>query len=321
MSRQRRVKSTATASTRASSKTTSAKATIPHRPPKDGPVQSVDRRRRRQHRRRRRSSAILVTPTPKARDPPRRLSPASEARRLPKESSIRQYDSRDGDATWTHRVYVPVIDQRASKDLASSSSAPVPDLADEDDDETPPTTVPDDQGDEASTPLDTRRDKLKALKALIDDDLDGLRSRLTTRAIDKLRRGPTPQDEPGYLYVYQVLSDQSSDERRDWFKIGRSKYLPRRRIQIQERKNQKTARVVYTRFSDHHKRFESIVHAQLHDYRFTHPDMKDGRTEWFDYPRDWIIEAAKMVRVEMQNKYRPTFGWYDTPEAVAAARA
>ncbi|CAG7723151.1 unnamed protein product [Allacma fusca] len=123
----------------------------------------------------------------------------------------------------------------------------------------------------------------------------------------RFKEGPTAEDGPGYIYIYEYLPTGSKDpkveELKSMYKIGMSEHIPEgRRIRDQENRNGEKYRVVYTVPVAHRKLTEAIIHLQL-EHRRRKRDVIDGKTEWFQGDKNRLKEVVNDGKAIVESVY------------------
>ncbi|OMJ68701.1 hypothetical protein SteCoe_33773 [Stentor coeruleus] len=93
-----------------------------------------------------------------------------------------------------------------------------------------------------------------------------------------IRKISTPisiKDEDGFIYAYYTKSYPGM------YKVGRSKYLPTRRIHNQEKSNKESYTNQESFKCSYNRLVEACIHIEIKDFRVKLDKKQDGYTEWF----------------------------------------
>ena len=107
-------------------------------------------------------------------------------------------------------------------------------------------------------------------------------------------------DYPGYLYVYCMddhlkLKKSQKLSHIILFKIGQTKSIPKRRVNIQSNSNKEQYTICRTWYTKYIKYFEWVVHKYFRHNRVLRPDLKDGKTEWFLVTYNEIVDGVDKI--------------------------
>lgn len=136
---------------------------------------------------------------------------------------------------------------------------------------------------------------------------------LRSRAQERFDAGPSPQDSPGFLYIYSEPDSSSSsgdgssvDRIKEW-KIGKTTLEPpERRMNQSAQNNRKVYKLHASWYVPWCGYVEKIVHLDLDDFQVVPGKEKkwqgggreDGGTEWFRTDID-VIEARVKLAIRM----------------------
>lgn len=97
------------------------------------------------------------------------------------------------------------------------------------------------------------------------------------------------------------ISDPTNEEK-NCYKIGCSKDLPARRIQVQATANKEKYEAIITIDTPARYLTETVIHRQLKSQRTPRPHG-DGKTEWFTGDREEFLDTIKKVIREVKALY------------------
>ena len=106
---------------------------------------------------------------------------------------------------------------------------------------------------------------------------------------EKILRPMSEKDCEGYIYAYYSKSKPGM------FKVGRSKNLPYRRIESQEKHNFEKYKNKESFHCCFHHLVESCIHLELKNKRVRLSKKQDGYTEWFQIDWDPLKKKIKSV--------------------------
>jgi hypothetical protein len=97
------------------------------------------------------------------------------------------------------------------------------------------------------------------------------------------------KDEDGFIYAYYTKS------RPGMYKVGRSKYLPARRIHDQEKSNNESYTNKESFKCSYNRLVEACIHAEIKDVRVKLDKKQDGYTEWFRIEWELLRKVIRKV--------------------------
>ncbi|KAG4074278.1 hypothetical protein HA402_008687 [Bradysia odoriphaga] len=108
--------------------------------------------------------------------------------------------------------------------------------------------------------------------------------------------GPTKDEGDGYIYMYTYDSNIIAVKQQFTFKIGMTKNLPDRRIQVLGQDNHEKYVKVHSEKVSWRRLAENLIHKQLtaKGHHCPRKDVKGG-TEWFKGSRDEILNVIHLV--------------------------
>ncbi|CAM9650349.1 unnamed protein product [Hapterophycus canaliculatus] len=130
-----------------------------------------------------------------------------------------------------------------------------------------------------------------------------MRGPLRSRAQTRFEAGPSPQDTPGFLYIYYEAGGGSADAVKEW-KIGKTILdPPERRMHQSAQNNKKAYKLRASWYVPWCGYVEKIVHLDLDDFQVVPGKEKswegggreDGGTEWFRTDIEVIEARVKLV--------------------------
>ncbi|XP_037030302.1 uncharacterized protein LOC119070095 [Bradysia coprophila] len=126
---------------------------------------------------------------------------------------------------------------------------------------------------------------------------DGDKDILCYSAMGRFFEGPTKDEGDGYIYMYTYESDSIiAVKQQSTFKIGMTKNLPDRRIQVLGHDNHEKYVKVHSEKVSWRRLAENLIHKQLtaNGHHCPRKDVKGG-TEWFKGSRDEILNVIHLV--------------------------
>lgn len=133
---------------------------------------------------------------------------------------------------------------------------------------------------------------------------DGDKDILCRSAMERFFEGPTNDEGDGYIYMYTYKSDAIVTAKQEsTFKIGMTKNLPERRIQVLEHGNHEKYVKIHSEKVTYRRLAENLIHKQLtaNGHHYPREDVKGG-TEWFKGSRDEILDVIHLV-IRFLNAY------------------
>ncbi len=131
---------------------------------------------------------------------------------------------------------------------------------------------------------------------------DGDKDILCDLGMVRFLEGPSVDEGDGYIYMYTFDSCVRA-EQRSTFKIGMTKNLPERRIQVLANENHEKYMKVHSEKVAWRRLAENLIHKQLiaNGYYSPRKDVKGG-TEWFKGKKDDILNVIHLV-IRFLNAY------------------
>lgn len=126
---------------------------------------------------------------------------------------------------------------------------------------------------------------------------DGDKDILCHSAMERFFEGPTKDDGEGYIYTYTYEGNKTvTAKQQSTFKVGMTKNLPERRIQVLAHDNHEKYVKIHSQKVTWRRLAENLIHKQLtaNGHHCPRKDVKGG-TEWFKGSRDEILNVIHLV--------------------------
>jgi len=128
---------------------------------------------------------------------------------------------------------------------------------------------------------------------------------------------PRHYDCPGWIYVYyrkleEDLVKQGKQSHILLYKVGRTKNLPHKRVQMQADKNKEIYKIRETFGSLYCMYLEFMIHLYFDKQRVVRPDLKDGKTEWFLVCFEQLRDAITKIKLFLIRQFKDC-GWEKLP--------
>lgn len=128
---------------------------------------------------------------------------------------------------------------------------------------------------------------------------------LCDMGLKRFLEGPTDDDGEGYIYMYTYSNSKKNEaaKQSSSFKIGMTKNLPERRIQILGNENNEKYVKIHSEKVCWRRLAENLIHKELtaKGYHSPRKDVKGG-TEWFRGDKDEILKIIRLV-IRFLNAY------------------